>query len=166
MARDIEEFLRKAAERRAQQKQGGGAPPPAATPPQRPKVAKPAERPKTIANPTPARQQPVMAEAVEVEPNWNVPVAQHVQQHLDTSRIAQQTQRLGEEVGLADEKMEEHLQQVFQHRVGQLASSSATDPPPAKSLPSSTSELFQILRQRKTLRQAILLTEILKRPDF
>ena len=47
-------------------------------------------------------------------------VAQHVSEHLDTTEYGDRAAHLGEEVGEADERLEEHLHEAFDHQLGAL----------------------------------------------
>lgn len=183
MARDIEEFLRKAAERRAaqQQAQRGGAQP-APTQPSPPRPPVPAQRPPEITRPA---VQPRALDSggseIQDEPNpfpSGQSVTQHVQKHIDqgASEIEQQTKRLGERVGQTGKKVNERVHQKFDHEVGNLAESQSrgepkkgksTEPksrvPVAKIAPQTIAEL---LRSPLALRQSIIVSELLKRPEW
>jgi hypothetical protein len=85
--------------------------------------------------------------------------------------IAQHAQQLGAEVDLADDKLEAHLHQVFDHKVGDLKrstmeagaispSQAARDAP----LPGAVS-IAAMLVDPQSLRNAILMAEILRRPE-
>ena len=88
-----------------------------------------------------------------------------------TQQIANNIRHLGEEVDQADDKLTAHLQQVFDHKVGHLKaratqSVSAPLPGPAAAGPTlSSSDLAQMLGSPQQLRNAIILSEILHRPE-
>ncbi len=149
MARDIDEFLRKAAERR--NKAAGGAPP------AQPGRGTPVNKP-----PTPARTRPRAPEIVEPDEVEVVGGEGIAKRHLDTSRIAQHAAQLGAEVGLADDKIESRLQEKFDHDLGRLTKKKKEK----QQRDTGGSELLKLLRTPKTIRQAIIVTEILKRPNF
>ncbi len=149
MARDIDEFLRKAAERR--NKAAGQAPP------GQPGRGTPVNKP-----PTPARQRPRGPEIVEANEVEVVGGEGIAKRHLDTSRIAQHAAQLGAEVSLADDKIEARLQEKFDHDLGRLAKKNKEQ----RQRETGGSELLKLLRTPKTIRQAIIVTEILKRPNF
>ncbi len=170
MARDIEEFLRKAAERRKQAQQGGGQPAapqrpaqPAPVPQQRPVAPPPAQRQPYSPPPTTPSRQPPQRQPVEAEVVWSnrESVAAHVQAHISTRSIAEHASQLGQEVGLADDKLEQRLHEKFDHSVGTLGHLDTTGEGAT-----SGDDLLQLLRNPQSLRQAILLSEILKRPEF
>ena len=168
MADDLEAFLRQAAQRRAQK--AAGAQPPAApqrpapaTPPRAPSpppARRPAPRP---APPTPVRAEVIEADVVPVEP------VSRFKSRVDSSGIAQHAKQLGEEVGLADEHMEAHLAKSFDHQVG-----SRVEPQGAPARPAAVTfdsildvdALLDMLTKPSSVRNAIVLSEILRRPDF
>lgn len=183
MARDIEEFLRKAAERRAAQQKGQRP----ATPP--PAAARPAR-------PVPAEDVTDLAEEPDPFPSGQS-VAEHVRQHIDSgaAEISQHTKQLGREVGEAGQKAKQRIQQNLRHEVGQLGGgqgkkrsqgksgqkserqavpqTAAAQPkqplnlPPENTPPVLTSVgLGQLLRSPQSIRQAIIVAELLKRPEW
>jgi hypothetical protein len=160
---EVEEFLRRAAARRAQaaakgrpaapQSQQPFAPPP---PPRRP----------------PPELIPIEAEVVDAELADTNRVSSLVDRDLaGTQEIAEHTRRLGAEVDLADDKLEAHLQQVFDHRVGQLKTRAGDSVPQTLAGPSagapglSSSDLARLLMSPQQIRNAIVLGEILRRPE-
>lgn len=174
MARDIEEFLRRAAERRKQAQQGRGGqkrPParPQSTPPPPPPprqtiserdVVKPRQErparplPSSKPKPAPVRKQ----ESVK----------DHVARYIDTSDIAQHVEELGDEVEQADERMEAHLDDVFDHDVGRLSSQKKSPVSGAgkRNTNNLAKGIFQLLQNPVTVRQSIMVAEILKPPSF
>jgi hypothetical protein len=100
-------------------------------------------------------------------------VAEHVTDHLDTTEYADRASHLGEEVGEADERLEEHLHEAFDHKLGtlkheKLGTLKHEDLDPSsdkKSSESSPQGLQQLLRTKSALRNAIILREIIDRPD-
>ena len=103
--------------------------------------------------------------------------------HLETSvdadeqRFGQHTSHLGEEVGQADDDMEDHIHAAFEHRLGGLTDTSVGvdvpdadvhDQTPGSSedkTPSLAAELAATFRDPQSIRQAIILSEILTRPE-
>ena len=186
MARDIEEFLRRAAERRKkqqqQQKQGGGRPP-AAKPPQR---QQPAQRRQPQPPAQPRRQPPkpqrprtlvddreikfVSPKTQQKHDMRNESVQEHVKHYINTQDIADHAEHLGERLSQTDERVDERIHKTFDHSIGKLGRKpSVTD-----SITESTGDdvspiaqdLLELLSKPKTIRQAILVSEILRRPDF
>ncbi|MCH8043816.1 MAG: hypothetical protein IID44_08855 [Planctomycetes bacterium] len=108
--------------------------------------------------------------------------------HLETSvdadeqRFGQHTSHLGEEVGQADDEMEDHIHAAFDHRLGGLSDTSVGvdvpdadvhdadvhDQTPGSSedkTPSLAAELAAAFRDPQSIRQSIILSEILPRPE-
>ena len=164
MARDIEEFLRRAAERRKQAQQGGGGG----------QKRPPAQRP----TPPPPRQTVSEREVIparlafpEQQPHsiGDESVSEHVRRHLDVSDIVEHVDHLAEDIEQADERMDAHLDQVFDHEVGKLGSGGkgATDElKRATRSNKATTDLLRLLQDPASVRQSIVIAEILKRPDF
>jgi len=155
VADEIEEFMRRAAARRR------GAPgtptAPAAAPPQ--------------------AAQPVQAEVVAEKPVGGQ-VEQHVKKYLDAEDFSRRSQELGEEVTQVDREVDQHLHQVFDHDVSRLAvvPGEAAAPPTAvepaelgvsaPEIPATfATGLLDLVGSPDALRQAIILNEILHRPE-
>ncbi len=157
---EIGEFLRRAAQRRGGQQ--APAPPPA------------------------ARQTgpPVMAQAVDPGrgPVAEVPVGEgvlaHVREHIDTGDFDRRAAELGDEVAGADEQIGERLHETFDHDVGRLAGrpgESAVAPRLGRAgepedrmaeLPSAAAAgLAAMFSNAQNIRQAIIVNEILTRPE-
>ena len=189
MARDIEEFLRRAAERRQQQKnQPGQTAPPAPTSP-------------PPANPTKAARQPVARqtkapiEVIEVEvvesrltsrpklasqfaaPAAGQPdlrsesVSDHVHRHLDSNRISSQSPSLGNRIATVhdevDRNVHKHLDRDICSVDDKLSSSLKDQPKVANQATTQIADdLLKMLSQPRSIRQAILISEILNRPNF
>jgi hypothetical protein len=117
--------------------------------------------------------EPVQAEVVDAElAEIGDSVGRSVAQHMrGTEQIAEHVRHLGEEVDLADDKLEARLHRVFDHSVGQLrkqATDSAPAPPegPHDQAPAvSSSAIAQMMRSQQAIRNAIILGEILHRPE-
>ena len=171
MARDIEEFLRRAAERRQQQKNQGQKPPPAR--PVRPEIPeieveivqprdqqrkkKQKARPSEVRQPVDYRQQSV---------------SEHVQQHLDTSSISQHAENLGKRIVSVHDKVDQAIHRRLDRNVGKIDDrpTITDDPRPGvvggDQVNPIAVDLVQMLSNPKSIRQAILLSEILNRPDW
>ena len=183
MARDIEEFLRKAAERR-KQKQGGGAPAPQ---PQRPAQQPPQSRQPPRAQPPQSRQPPrpqpprrPPPQQAPVEPVIVLDQADIVEKSrlsttfkssIDTSSISQHADGLGKGVRSAAQRLDSNVSQHLDHNVGRISETgTVTDDPEPKIVGAKNmtmaDELLKLLRSKKSVGQAIILSEILKRPDF
>lgn len=81
---------------------------------------------------------------------------------VDTAEFAQRAEHLGEEVGLADEHMEAHIAAQFDHQVGSLETGDAelSSAVPG-AVPFDATELMALLHNPRTVRHAVLLSEIL-----
>lgn len=182
MARDIEEFLRRAAERRQQQK-GGGAPnrqPPDAAPQQPPP------------RPTPRRQTPPLViddvEVVDSTPRRPVEsrikskpglsssirsgsVSDHVKSHIDTSDIAEHASHLGERISGVHDQVESRIHNRLNRDITVIDDKPTItdDASPAIFGASSADKavaLRKLLSDPKSVGQAIVIAEILRRPNF
>lgn len=162
MARDIEEFLKRAAERRRQQQQQKQPGPPPA-------------RQLAQSRPAPSQERrPLVTDDVEVidDPYAGESVAEHVQQHISTDDITEHAKHLGEEVANRDDQVDERIHEKFDHEVGHLNLDSkpsiqdTTTAVTETEVNADASALFDLLLNPKTVAQSIMLSEILKRPDF
>ncbi len=155
VAEEIEEFMRRAANRRnVQGTQPAPAPPP-----------------------TPAAAEPARAQ-VGVEQPVGGQVEEHVKKYLDAQEFSRRSQELGEEVAEVDREVGQHLHEVFDHQVSRLevVPGEAAAPPEAAE-PSDLAEaspnmpatfatgLLDLVSSPDSLRQAIILNEILHRPE-
>ncbi len=153
---DIGEFLRRAAERR-----GGAA---AAEPP--PPVRQP-----------PVREQPLVVAEVAEDAPLGGQLREHVGEYLDSSKFQRRASELGDEVAQADELIERRLHQKFDHEVGRLSGrpgESAFAPRTVEALepedrtsefpPTAAVGVAAMLRDVDSIRQAIIISEILNRP--
>ncbi|MFV1967233.1 MAG: hypothetical protein ACC628_17530 [Pirellulaceae bacterium] len=117
----------------------------------------------------------VDAEILEEEDVSGADVSRQVFQHLDTSSFAEHASHLGENVDQSDDRMESHLHQVFEHKLGRLgaqtsaAAESVLDDDGAqaekKKAPTSASTVADMLRDPRNLRNAMVIREILTRPE-
>jgi hypothetical protein len=168
MRDEVEEFLRRAAARRAQAE--------AKRREQQQQVATPQQqqRPAPIQR-APLRQRPIDVEpVVEIieaeEADANSRMSSSVAQNLrGTAEIGRHASSLGYEVDQADEKLQARLTKTFDHQLGQLKNTSLAAPEQA---PVQTSEalaasmnLTRLLRNAQTIRNGIILSEILARPE-
>ncbi len=165
---EIAEFLRRAAER---QKPGAGGPTP--RPVSVPSQGEPVKR---SSRPRAPKPQPV----VIAEPAAQESVAEHVGRRMKRPRFGKVgSSELGREVAQADDKIEERLREKFEHQVSSLASvqgeasgtasaaaeSSGTTDRAVGSLTLDAASLAALLTNPVTLRQVILASEILRRPE-
>lgn len=162
MARDIEEFLKRAAERRRQQQQPSSPPPQRQSPP--PQQQRPPEPPR--------QRAPLVIDDVEVidDPYAGDSVAEHVQHHISTDDIAEHAKHLGQGVAKRDNDVDERIHKKFDHEVGKLDSKpsvqSTTTAVTETAINQDASAIFDMLIDPKTVAQSIMIAEILKRPEF
>jgi len=151
---EIADFLRRAAQRR------------------KPRPAQRAPRPAVAPRPA-QRAKEVVAEVVP-EPGRPVTVAEHVRRHLDTSEITQETRELGSGISRTEREMEQRVQETFARGLsGEEDSLVQTTPrsvelarPRGPSVPiTAAAGLAAFLADANNLRQAIVLNEILTRPE-
>ena len=93
-------------------------------------------------------------------------MAQHAEHAVGSRSFSQRTAHLGEEVAKADDRFETHLHMKFDHGLGQLSDRHATDVYERPAASNETArDLAQLLARPEGVRQAIVLNEILTRPD-
>jgi len=171
MPDEVDDFLRRVAQMRAQA-QAKSEPRPT------PKQKQPKQqRTKPPARLVPARQEtapslsPANAEVVDAELADNSDrVGRLVARDLSgAEEIAEHTRRMGAEAAAANDKMQAHLHQVFDHQLGRLKSSSVETAlvETERSAPQlSLDKIIQLLRSPGSVRDAIVMAEVLKRPEF
>lgn len=188
MARDIEEFLRKAAERRKQQQAEKQGQRPPAKRPDRPVNRSPADDQPWKRQPPRSRPaRPEIVEAVEVFEDDIVeaqPVTprdpqngnnlrrtvSNVQSHIDTSKIARHAEGLGSLKAQTTDDVDE-VKRKFDRGAKKFDSRHTTrdntdDAIVGQDISALATDLIQMLRDPKSVRQAILVSEILRRPNF
>lgn len=156
MADDLEAFLRQAAQRRVQRQQQA-----VPKPPTRPPGPAAGSGPHRAADAAPRR--PPTASPAAAADRVSSAAIQARAEHLGSGN-------LGQEVALAGERIEARVHQEFDHKLGELAGRDAAGATNSAATPNASphlsraAELAQLLRDPRSLRQAILLTEILPRP--
>ena len=173
LAREIDAFLKQ-----VQQERAGGRPAqrPAAAPQQRAQPARVERQPERLAQPL--RPDVVEAELVEPmapSPPPHKPLSQRRSRPEPERprRTARTEQIKADRVDLADEKMAAHMQQVFEHELGALADTSDAIHEKAESkkdsagveIPTTSQAVRDMLAQPDSVRQAVILSEILRRPQ-
>jgi len=111
--------------------------------------------------------EPVL-EVVRTAPPTGAAVDAYVAEQMrGVAAIGQHAQRLGEEVALADDRMQAQLQQKFDHRVGTLSPVSASTVVPASEAAASSAarEFRELLARPGGMRQIVIANEILRRPE-
>lgn len=173
---EIEQFLARA----RQQAQQAGKPQP--QPVAQPTIARPVLVEGGVAEPVMAEfAEPRRGRGGEVErPRHHLGtrdrITAHVNRTTDTSDVTAHIEALGDSVEIADDVMEAHLKQVFDHRIGTLqqsaADTQATRRAAADAQRRATGEsvtappvdFAAMLANTGSLRKAIVLNEILQRP--
>jgi hypothetical protein len=164
---EIEQFLARARQQ-AQQAQQGQQP---GTPQYRPPIAKP-----VVAEPVMAElaaPRGLVSDGTVGGSNLGTRdrVGASISRTTDTSDITANVDRLGDSVEVADDVMEAHLKEVFDHRLGslqQVATAAPAAQPATKKAgkaapaPVGFAALFA---NSGNVRQAIVLNEILQRPS-
>jgi hypothetical protein len=95
------------------------------------------------------------------------PVGRRVAQDLgEAAQIGEHARRLGEDLDQTDERMEAHLHQVFDHHLGRLKESTipveqAPITPPGQV---AIGDLVKMLGSPQSIRDAIIMAEVLHRP--
>ena len=113
----------------------------------------------------PAQQQTLEyldAEIVEAEP-IHEGIAEHVSQHLDTDDITSRASHLGTAARQADDKLESHIHDKFDRDLSKIDDHLPEEGQPSGGKPAA-SEIAEMLRNPKSIRQAVILSEILNRP--
>jgi len=171
MRDEVDEFLRRVAQMRAaaeaqtkaQQQRPVPEKPPAPPRPAPPQRLSPARQ--EVAYVEPAEAQVVDVEISDRVEGFNRRVAQDLR---GSEQIAEHTRHLGEEVDRADDKLEARLHQVFDHQIGQLKKSTMEAAAILTSDPASEGtarDMLQMLRSPQSVRDAIVMAEILRRPE-
>ena len=151
MSDDIEQFLRQAARKRA----GRGQQPPPVEIVEAQPVA-----------PPPALEPLVEAQLAETPPRTKI--GSHVEQYLDNRRFAERASHLGEDVSQADEDLDARVHAAFDHEVGRMDDSSGfVGATPAQTPTTNLAQqLIEMVKNPSSVRQAVILSEILKRPEM
>ena len=145
MSSPIEDFLRQAAERRV------GKPPPV--------VAVPVE-------PVTEPVVPTVVVADVAVPDRPLEKTR-LEHHIDTHDVADHAEHLGEQVSRADDVVDQHVHDVFDHQVGALSGSGdASDTVDTTGGRQLRRQLKRAIRSRTQIRQAVVFSEIVRRPEW
>ncbi len=125
------------------------------SPPSRP-VSQPAKPQPVPPRPMPSASQPVEAEVIEASTSWSEPIGAPLSGH---------NAHLGEVVGLADEKLEAHLHATFTPMgTGTVPAVSETPAASAVAALESSESIRRMLASPESIRDAFVLSEILRPP--
>jgi hypothetical protein len=154
LASEVDEFLRRAADR--SRSKG---------------TRRAAEAMKSDAKPA---AKPLAAKVVK-ERAVGGQVTAHVNQYLDEQEFKRRTEQLGSEVAHIDTEIEQHLHKTFDHTIGNLAGvrgEAAVAPVAIESSEFAAADLavadtgiYTLLSDPDSIRDAIILNEILRRPE-
>ena len=184
LRREVEEFLRRAQGQQPPQQQRKGQPQqqrpgqrpqrgnqrptlpqtrrqpePTATTPDRPRRLVEMQRPEPAASITPLSDPRPLSTSMPL--STPTPLSTGVSLHAQT--LVDHAHALGADVALADERMEEHLRQKFEHRVGAIAPSATLAQRTATA--TAAQQLRTLLATPESVRQIIIASEILRRPE-
>ena len=176
LRREVEEFMRRAQGREPAAQQRPTAKPQMQRQPQQPpqrRAAPPAKKPTAQQAKVPPRRltdapgsqpSPMTIEAGRGALTGST-VAQHVTEHLAGAQsLGAHAERLGADVGQADERLQEHLQHKFTHQLGALEQRTVASTTKAtRSVVAQ--DLFALLSKPSGMRQLVLASEILRRPE-
>ena len=153
---EIEQFLKRASQRRGERPASERASRAAAAPPKAP--------------PKPPQEEPADVQPIEHRDFDSVTAS--VEKHLSRRGFSERAEHLADDIVRADEQMEQHLQKAFGHRVGTLSSDAASGAPVTDvetavktDAPSAAASLAAALASPQGARQALVLGEILARPE-
>ena len=175
-----EEQKKRQQQPRRDRPQAGAAPrPPQAGPPApeqqvedflRRVLQQPAQPPGPVRGQRPA--EPVVAAEVVERPSGGRGVAEHVEVYLDSDEFESRAASLTH-LGQVDENVESHIHQVFDHQLGSLSTAETGAAPQPKKAPAKlppaagpAAGVALMLSSPDSLRSAIIMQEILRRPDF
>ena len=179
---EIEEFLRQA---RGQQEKPVPRPPAARQMPDvqaRREFPPPGAKPRRVVRAAPIQAVPVEALPLEDDivpgKRFGKDLSEHVADHIGRDSISTRDSGLGDVVSQADERIENHLEQVFDHDVGRLAHSEMVDTSVAEGTDARSWEetaddksmtaagkIRKMLRSPESIREVYIISEILKRPE-
>lgn len=104
----------------------------------------------------------------------------HVAEHIGNDSISQRDAHLGDAVEMADERIEHHLEEVFDHQVGHIAHQDNTENTSTVAEGTDTGvwegeevevadtagEIIELLKSPQSVRHMFIATEIFKRPEI
>jgi hypothetical protein len=171
MKDEVEDFLRRVAQMRAEAQAKGQQPRPAQPKPAAPRPARTPPPARLVpALQEPARLQPMEVEIVDAElADTADRLGARVRDDMrGTEQIAEHTRHLGEEVDARNAKMQAHMHEIFDHKLGHLKQSgggiAAAGPMEQSTSEVSMNQIQRILHSPQSVRDAIIMAEILKRP--
>ncbi len=168
LRREVEEFMRRAQGREStaqQPKNPQKGPQRRQTPPAKKTVAQQAKTPPRRLTDAPGSQPSPLTIEAGRGALVGSSVAAHVSEHLAGAQtLAAHAQKLGADVAQADERLQVHLQEKFTHQIGALEQRIVETTVHAKRSVVAQ-ELFALLSKPSGMRQLVLASEILRRPE-
>ncbi len=168
LSQEVEDFLKRAARKRAGPPRPDGGRQAAAGRKEPPQRVRPRPRPAVI---TAEIARP--KEVSELRKRHEV--AAHADAHLRGERFEEETSRLGEEVEDVEERTASRLHAKFDHQVGRLTETDVaghgetgqedTGARVSGQQPAGVQQFGDLLRSPAGIRQAVILQEILSRPE-
>lgn len=158
---EIEEFLRRANERRADKGRRTGQPAQQQQPPR--------EQP---APQTSGQSKSKQGTTEKKKRRERESVSQSVEEHLGSGKFEAREQKLADDVTRSELEMSQHVQQVFEHRLGSLGETTAEGQPTSgETIATRSAEqkaealaVAGLFINPENLRRAVILREILERP--
>ncbi len=117
----------------------------------------------------------MQAEIIDDKSPWGDSVAGHVAQHLSPRDLQRRGSDFGRSVDEADDKLDSHLHDVFDHQVGNLSrgSTSQVNDEVQDAYEEKKARVHEpgvsiqdMLSNPETLRNAFILSEIFRRPEI
>ena len=185
---EIEDFLRRAGGAREQPKPAQAPAQPAAQQPPERRLVPQRDQAQPLREAV--RDQVIVARTAEppAPQELGQGVARHVQEHIQSHPVTEHSEQLGRSVGMADERLESHLHQKFDHDLGKIKETSApvaqiesvsqgTDAAvwettetrrerERQAFDNRSANIAAMLRDPANVQQAVILSEILRRPTF
>ncbi|HEY4232567.1 MAG TPA: hypothetical protein VGM76_04020 [Lacipirellulaceae bacterium] len=120
--------------------------------------------------PAPPRRQRTPAPPQRAAGQLGKSVSEHVADHVTSAvrQISDEAERLGERVAAVDRQFDTQLQQKFDHEIGTLGdryASRVQDQQPAAAAVNPAVLIANLLGSPDGMRQAIVLNEVLRRPE-
>ena len=165
MRDEVEEFLRRAAQRRAQAEAKRRGELHQAAQPQQPRPA-PIDRAPLRTQQSAIELEPVVeiieAEEAPTQDRFSASVQKNMRGSAEISRHAS---NLGAEVDLADDKLEARLHQTFDHKLGALKDTTTAAKVIVAGGTAGAFSVTEMLASPQNIRNAIILNEIFARPE-
>jgi hypothetical protein len=96
-------------------------------------------------------------------------IGEHVDRHMDQQAFSTRAAEMGDHIEDAQQDMDQHIHEMFDHKLGNLATQNVDDPDSiSDDLPKVDVQphwVAEMLKNPETLRQAVVLNEIM-RPAF